>query len=659
MSDQDGLRLVQELDLTYPAMPVSLAGFGAGSSIALTWAHSSEADLRGYNIYRSTIQGGPYTRANLVPTFRTSYFMDEGLDPLTLYYYRVAAVDSSANESFQSAEVAISTNPPTHTVFPVDTDHNSPSSIVLGHVYQGYPVAIAVGSAKLHVFHPDGSSPVDADGSGATFGDFTTLGSYYASGPAIADLDGGGAEIIAGSWDPSAAGTPSLADRLFVFDPAGQPKPGWPVQTRFSLWSSPAIGDLNNDGQQEIAIGTNGNAFLVFRANGTEWMDGDLDPATNGVFRTMGSSTYNSGTAAIVDLDGDGFRDIVFGSADGHLYAWRPDGSDLPGFPIALAGPVNASVAVGYLDGPSDTELDVVVACSNDKLYAFTAAGALRPGFPLSVTFSGTSRAPSPALADMNNNGFLDIVVASTNGRIYAYNGSGAVVPPFSGIRYSALNSGASESSPVVADIDGDGLNDVVMGDEVNQLTAISGTGTVLPGFPIDIDSEVKATPAVCDCDGDGMTEIIAMSWGGKVHMWDYDFPFSPGGPPAWPQFHHDALHTGYAGTPVLVGVDGPDADAPPAEIRFATAGPNPARGATRVSYAIPHDLDGTPYRIDVFDLNGRRIRTLAEGPAKAGRYTADWDLSDAAHRGVDAGVYFVRFAIGARSLTQKIVVMR
>jgi hypothetical protein len=158
VSDQDGLRLVRTLDLTYPGSPVALAGVGASSNIALTWARVMVQDLRGYNVYRSETQGGPYTKINPVPTYRTAYYLDSGLDALTRYYYRVAAVDSSGNESSLSAEAGVSTNPPTHTVFPIETNRNTPSSITYDHVYSGYPVAIAAGSEKLYVLHPDGSA---------------------------------------------------------------------------------------------------------------------------------------------------------------------------------------------------------------------------------------------------------------------------------------------------------------------------------------------------------------------------------------------------------------------------------------------------------------------------------------------------------------------
>src|SRR5262249_23968021 len=156
-------------------------------------------------------------------------------------------------------------------------------------------------------------------------------------------------------------------------------------------------------------------------------------------------------------------------------------------------------VAVGYLDGPGDNQLDIVVATGiypgnnpiNDSLYVFNALGQLRAGFPKAVNFSQGGKAPSPALADINNDGFLDIVVASTNGKLYVYDRNGNIVGPWNGVPYSAITSAATEASPVVADIDGDGLNDIVIGDENGNLSAFGGAGTMLPGFPIPLGAAV------------------------------------------------------------------------------------------------------------------------------------------------------------------------
>src|SRR5205814_4246986 len=98
---------------------------------------------------------------------------------------------------------------------------------------------------------------------------------------------------------------------------------------------------------------------------------------------------------------------------------------------------------------------------------------------------------------------------------------------------------------------------------------------------------EVRGPTALCDCDGDGMTEIVLADWDGSLNVWDYNFAFSPAGPPAWPQFHHDAMRTGYFNGVNLVDV-APKPGEAPAAIEFAAPYPNPTRAGARIAYGIP-----------------------------------------------------------------------
>lgn len=125
---------------------------------------------------------------------------------------------------------------------------------------------------------------------------------------------------------------------------------------------------------------------------------------------------------------------------------------------------------------------------------------------------------------------------------------NGPVISGFSNLRYSILTNSASESSPIVADINGDGRNDMIVGDEYGLLSAFSGlNGTMMAGFPIQLAGEVRGVPAVGDIDRDGMTEIVISGWDKNVYVWDYDFAFQPNGVAPWPQFHHDARRTGWS----------------------------------------------------------------------------------------------------------------
>jgi len=656
ISDALQVRQVQTLDLTFPIFPFSLAAVGEADAVKLTWDPNSETDLFGYNIYRSTSQAGPFTKVNIVPTDRISYFHDESLPPLTKFYYRVTAVDSSGNVSAFLNTISVSTNPPHHAIFPVPTNGTTPSSVAVEFAYSTNMATIAAGSDLLYVLNADGSAPVDADGQGATLGDFSTRGAYFAAGPSMSVLaPGEGMSFIAPSWDSTG---------LYVFDKSGQLRPGFPLKIADGIWSSAAIGDLNGDGQMEMAFGSNGNNFYIMRANGQEWMDGDANPSTKGVFKVLGQP-INFGTPALADLDGDGLPEIIYGSFDGKLYAWKSNGTNVPGFPFTTNGSITSSAAVGYLDGPGDTSPEIVFSTTADSLYVLNANGQRRTGWPVRARAGGTSRSPSPALADMNNDGFLDIVHLGTEGLVWAYNRNGTVLAPWNGVRYTTLTSGASESSPVVADINGDGFNDIVCGGEDSQLTALSGAdGSVLPGFPIQLGGEVRGTPALADVDKDGKTEIVLAGWDKNIYVWDYDFPFSPGKTPPWPQFHHDARRTGFASAPLFVGVDDGPATGPGAvrTLEFAPPSPNPMRtgsSAATLDLAVPSAMAGGQYDLSIFDLSGRRVKRVDSGLAPVGRFSLKWDLRDEKGRPVDGGVYFVRFTLGGKSVSHKLVVLQ
>jgi hypothetical protein len=85
----------------------SLTGNGTAPvqhSVSLAWNASTSSNVTGYNIYRGTISGGPYTRINasLNPSTNDT---DSSVQSGQTYYYVVTAVDSSANESSYSNEV--------------------------------------------------------------------------------------------------------------------------------------------------------------------------------------------------------------------------------------------------------------------------------------------------------------------------------------------------------------------------------------------------------------------------------------------------------------------------------------------------------------------------------------------------------------------------
>ena len=103
-------------DTTPPAAPTGLSASAGNQTVSLDWNNNSEADINGYNIYRSTTSGGTYTRLNGT-LLSSSNYTDNSASNGTTYYYVVTAVDKSSNESANSGEVSATPIPSTIYTF--------------------------------------------------------------------------------------------------------------------------------------------------------------------------------------------------------------------------------------------------------------------------------------------------------------------------------------------------------------------------------------------------------------------------------------------------------------------------------------------------------------------------------------------------------------
>jgi hypothetical protein len=91
-------------------LSVPLSGTGLAPlahSVDVTWVASTSTPLQGYNVYRSTVSGGPYTK--LSPTLSPTTLLFTDTTPLSgkQYFYVVTALNTSGAESSASSEVAV------------------------------------------------------------------------------------------------------------------------------------------------------------------------------------------------------------------------------------------------------------------------------------------------------------------------------------------------------------------------------------------------------------------------------------------------------------------------------------------------------------------------------------------------------------------------
>lgn len=310
------------------------------------------------------------------------------------------------------------------------------------------------------------------------------------SKPLVVDLDNNGSskEVVVGT----------SAGKLYVLNANGAVRTGWPKTLPAEIGSSPAAGDLDGDGDFEIVVGFGSNLDLnlaggvrAFRSDGSVlWTFSPADTDGNG------QPDHVWATPAVGDLDGDGVDDVAFGSWDFNAYALKGStGQPLPGWPVFVRDSIWSSSALADLDG--DGKLEIIMGAdahfegppidtpNGGALFVFRRNGTFFPGFPQFVGYpNGVTPVgffSSPAVGDITGDGCPEIVIGtgtsqSTDGKkAFAWHSDGTMVAG-----WPVALQGHPDSSPALADLTGDGVQDVVITDDTARVYGINGSGTIL-----------------------------------------------------------------------------------------------------------------------------------------------------------------------------------
>jgi len=96
--------------------------------------------------------------------------------------------------------------------------------------------------------------------------------------------------------------------------------------------------------------------------------------------------------------------------------------------------------------------------------------------------------------------------------------------------------------------------------------------------------------------------------------------------------------------------------DAVPKGVRLDPSAPNPVTDHSLIAFSLPRPSLAS---LCLYDVSGRRVKTLTQGPREAGYHVIRWDGDDEAGRKVSSGIYLYRLTAGNQNLTRRLTLVR
>jgi len=405
---------------------------------------------------------------------------DDGSIKWTRTFPAIDGADPTTGKTYNTTSV-------TSTPFFANIDDDPEMEIIVG---VGADISFNGGPGDkggVYALEHDGSikwfhQSLDTIGGASNIGDGKPDGVH--GSPIVYDIDNDGErEVIYTSWDQYLwildAATGTVERKLHLLD---------------TIWSTPAIADLNNDKKEEILITadittnatvgtTTGGIFHVISGFGVQNIPGFDQPVANPSYEVLRGKYEEQplwSSPVTGDIDKDGFLEIVYGTGnffqDGrgeYIKVWNHDGTLK--FKLDTIGRTFATPLIADID--NDGNLDIVAATWDGYIYAWDNHGQVI----FSTRVDGNPILSSPIAVDINGNGKLEIIYSS---------GQEITILDANGNRVNGLISMLTHSylgSPAIKDIDNNGLLDLISGGTTSEAShnqgvvyrwALSGSNT-------------------------------------------------------------------------------------------------------------------------------------------------------------------------------------
>jgi len=470
--------------------------------------------------------------------------------------------------------------------------------------------------------------------------------------PTVGDMNNDGQlEIAVNNAGLAALGA---AGKVYLLNANGEDLPGWPVSfDDHWMMNAPAMADVNGDGNLEIITGERVSGSLgyihILKMDGTELEGWPVETTGNVAF-----------TPSIGDINNDGTMNIVSGlSGDGSLYAYDVDGNVLSGFPqMATDGKLSyQSVILADIDG--DDHLEIIGSRHGDgaEYYAVKSDGTYADGWP--VAAAGWTYSP-PSVADTDGDGQYEIFMGNPNTDgsddpqpmdvLFGFAPDGSDLDNFP---ISKL--GGNEGVITIADINNDGVTDIIF--TSNTFTIEDGKGFIhafamdgsgqLEGFPLRTPGWSYMNSAILgDIDGDGSLDLTSFSYT-NTFGGSVDSVFITAFDLGYPYIPENIYFNAYKGSNVRDGLaSGLVTSVPKRQVMPLAIYPNPASNEVRI--ILPENSHNA--NIEVFDIRGRKLINTKIGSEIGSAYVLNTSA-------LKSGVYFVHIKVSDKNYLSKLVI--
>jgi hypothetical protein len=311
-----------------------------------------------------------------------------------------------------------------------------------------------------------------------------------------------------------------------------------------SSGTSPTVGDWNGDGEPDLVFGEHWGDLRFFWVDPPDsWVEEDFEFPfeLSGETAPALADWNDDGTPDLLMGQAHGRIEQYTNVGTSGAPDWRPDGTLLT---LPWTNHPHAFPAFGDVDDDGDVDLfvgegnwDSPDTGGNVRHYRNVGSPSAPSWSLVTTDFLGldTGGWATPAFADLDDDGDLDLLAGSGPGPLTfverTTSGWAAPVSP-----YLHLSLG-TYTAPAFFDLDQDGDLDLLVGCGDGTLAYVRNTGTAgTPAWELvttryaDIDVGTHAVPTAADVDGDGDDDLLIGDGDGGLNLYRYE---GPGTPPA------------------------------------------------------------------------------------------------------------------------------